>query len=92
MELGVADSVRFTGSLSPEEVRREMMACDVFLQHSVVVSGTGDCEGFGVAVAEAASTGLPVVSTVCPGIVDQVVEGPRGSSSRSGMSRRWGTG
>jgi glycosyltransferase involved in cell wall biosynthesis len=78
VELGVADSVRFTGSVSPEEVRRELVACDVFLQHSVVVPGTGDCEGFGVSVAEAASAGLPVVSTLCPGIVDQVVDGATG--------------
>lgn len=76
-ELGVADSVRFAGSLHPEEVCRELMDCDVFVQHSIV-SDNGDCEGCPVSVAEAASTGLPVVATVCPGVVDVVVDGVTG--------------
>ncbi len=77
-ELGIADSVCFTGPLSPEAVRHELIGCDVFVQHSLVVPSTGDCEGSPVALAEAAGAGLPVVSTLCPGITDQVLEGITG--------------
>ncbi len=76
-DLGIADRVRFAGWLSPQEVRCELAASDVFLQHSIV-SSEGDSEGFGVTVAEAASSGLPVVCSLSTGLVDQVVEGTTG--------------
>jgi glycosyltransferase involved in cell wall biosynthesis len=44
----------------------------VFLQHSMNGSN-GWVEGFGVSIAEAASSGLPVIVTECGGIPDQVV-------------------
>jgi glycosyltransferase involved in cell wall biosynthesis len=47
------------------------------LQHSLV-GQDGSIEGFGVSVAEAAASGIPVVATRCGGILDQVVHGETG--------------
>jgi len=75
--MGLADAVRFMGSVSPDYIRKEMALSDVFLQHSVVASN-GDMEGFGVSVAEASASGLPLVCSNATGIIDQVVDGETG--------------
>lgn len=69
--------VHVLGWVEPEVKRKLMQQADVFLQHSLTGSN-GWVEGFGVSVAEAASTGLPVVVTRAGGIVDQVVDGVTG--------------
>ena len=89
-KLGVAERVEFTGSCSPESVKQHLRQSDVFLQHSLThPSGWG--EGFGVSIAEASSTGLPVVVTPCGGIADQVVDGETGiivpERDRAAMAR-----
>ncbi len=71
-ELGVGDRVCFRGWLSQSEVREELLRSDVFVQHSLVP------EGWGVSVAEASATALPVVVTGCGGLSDQVVDGVTG--------------
>ena len=76
-ELGISASVHFAGSCSEEEVRSLLKKSDVFLQHSLDHS-SGWFEGFGVAVAEAASIGLPVIVSACGGLMDQVVHGETG--------------
>jgi len=48
-----------------------------FVQHSVTAS-CGDAEGWPVAIAEAASHGLPIVSTRHEGIPSEVIEGESG--------------
>lgn len=55
-ELGIAGRVDFLGELSREQVLAEMLAADTFVLPSRV-------ETFGVVVAEALATGLPVLAT-----------------------------
>lgn len=73
----LAGKVHVLGWVEPEVKRKLMQEADVFLQHSLTGSN-GWVEGFGVSVAEAASTGLPVVVTRAGGMVDQVVDGVTG--------------
>lgn len=54
--LGIGAQVRFTGRLSRGGVRREMWKADVLVSASRV-------ETFGIVLAEAMATGLPVVAT-----------------------------
>lgn len=75
--MGLSDSVGFMGSVSPDCIREEMALSDVFLQHSVVAS-SGDTEGFGVSIAEASASGLPLVCSNATGIIDQVIDGKTG--------------
>lgn len=75
--LGISDKLRWLGAMPNERVRAELAASSVFVQHSVTAS-TGDKEGWPVAIAEAAGTGLPVVSTRHAGIVDQIEDGVNG--------------
>lgn len=76
-ELGLGQCVTFAGSVFPDRVKDLLSESDVFIQHSLI-SSTGWVEGFGVSIAEAAATGLPIVATRCGGIVDQVMDGKTG--------------
>lgn len=76
-ELGLSEKVIFHGGVSVEEVRRAMTEADIFVQHSIVASN-GDAEGSPVSSMEAAAMGLPIVATVSPGFVDQVMDGETG--------------
>jgi len=58
--LGVGDRCRFLGLLKPEEVKRWMQQCDVFVLPSLV-------ETFGVVIGEAMACGKPVIATRCTG-------------------------
>jgi glycosyltransferase involved in cell wall biosynthesis len=71
------DRVKLLGAVTNEQVREEMASADVFVQHSIT-SADGDEEGWPVAIAEAAASGLPVVATRHTGIVDQVIENESG--------------
>jgi glycosyltransferase involved in cell wall biosynthesis len=75
--LQIDDAVQFAGALSPQQVQQQMQHSDIFVQHSLT-DPTGWVEGFGVSIAEAAATALPVVVTDCGGITDQVVHGETG--------------
>src|SRR5205085_6804618 len=70
-ELGVADRVEFLGAVDFSVVQREMAVADVFLQHSVTAEHD-ETEGLPVAICEAMSYGLPVVSTFHAGIPEIV--------------------
>jgi glycosyltransferase involved in cell wall biosynthesis len=76
VDLGLQDRVRFTGALRSAEVRQEMQAATVFLQHSL--DWNGQIEGFGVSVTEAAAMELPVIVSRSGGLVDQVVDSTTG--------------
>lgn len=76
-ELGLGNAVEFLGSQTTEVVRRAMRNASVFVQHSVT-SDSGDKEGWPVAVAEAAASGLPIVSTRHASIPEQVLDGESG--------------
>lgn len=76
-ELGVGEAVSFLGSVSPEEVRKQLRSADLFVQHSLV-GGNGWVEGFGVSISEASACELAVVATRTGGIPDQVLHGETG--------------
>ena len=59
-KLNIEDKVVFTGEVDSDSVRKEMLNADVFVFPS-------RSETFGVALIEAMSCGLPVVSTACGG-------------------------
>ncbi len=71
-----AGRIRLTGALPPAEVAREMAAAQVYLQHSREIGGW--VEGFGVTLAEAGATGLPLLAAASGGLVDQIEEGVNG--------------
>jgi glycosyltransferase involved in cell wall biosynthesis len=75
--LDIDRHVKFPGSVNHSDVMEWMRQARCFVQHSMRASD-GDSEGTPVAVLEASSCGLPVVSTRHGGIVDAVVEGQSG--------------
>ena len=75
--LGLESKVRLLGVQPPDVVRDEMLNADVFVQHSITAAN-GTQEGWPVAIGEAMSRGLPIVSTRHAGIVQQVVPGVNG--------------
>jgi phosphatidylinositol alpha-1,6-mannosyltransferase len=76
-KLGVSDHVHFLGSLPNDEVVRWLNYCHVFLMTSRVTAD-GDCEGFGIAVVEAALCGKPAVVSNNSGLVEAIRDGITG--------------
>jgi colanic acid/amylovoran biosynthesis glycosyltransferase len=76
-KLGLEDSVKLYGALPRSEALPIVNQHWVFAQHSVTAS-TGDQEGFGISLAEAAALELPIVSTLHNGIPEQVIDGKTG--------------
>lgn len=76
-DLDISERVKFEGAVPQERVKEAMENSDIFVQHSIASSSAGS-EGFPIGTAEAASTGLPVVATISPGLVEQVVDGETG--------------
>jgi len=74
---GLSKKVRLLGHQPIEIVRKYMAKSGVFVQHSVTTH-IGHIEGCPVSIAEAASTGLPVIATNHGGIPDQVIDGATG--------------
>jgi glycosyltransferase involved in cell wall biosynthesis len=72
--LGVADCVRFAGTLALGEVHARLQACTVYCQPSLT-SRTW-CEQFGFAVVEAMMAGRPIVA-YGSGVLPEVI-GPNG--------------
>lgn len=70
-QLGIANSVRFTGPVAYEQVSNYLAAADLFATASVT-------EVHPLTVIEAMAAGLPVVAVASPGIVDTVVSGESG--------------
>ena len=66
--LDAGNRVEFCGRLGHREMLVKVSEADVFMQHSVTDSKTGDQEGVPVAILEAMAHGLPVVSTTHSGI------------------------
>ena len=71
--LGINGSVVFHGVKDHDFVLRLMQNASFFVQHSVT-SQSGDAEGLPVAIQEAMSCGLAVVSTRHAGIPEAVIE------------------
>lgn len=75
--LGVADQVSFTGALPHDDVRRHLLATEVFLQHSVTAKD-GNTEGLPTAIQEALACGCITISTRHAGIPEAVEDGVNG--------------
>ena len=76
-KFGICDQVEFAGAQPTAVVRDSMSKASVFVQHSITPE-SGDMEGWPVALAEAAASGLPIVSTKHASIPEQVIEGASG--------------
>jgi glycosyltransferase involved in cell wall biosynthesis len=75
--LGVEDRVRLVGALRHEEVLSWMRKAAMLVLPGVRTA-TGRVEGLGLALLEAAATGVPVVGSRVGGIPECVVEGRTG--------------
>ena len=76
-DLEIETSVSFPGSIDHDGVLSSMLRARCFVQHSRRAAD-GDSEGTPLAVLEASSCGLPVVSTRHAGIVEAVRDGVSG--------------
>jgi radical SAM protein with 4Fe4S-binding SPASM domain len=76
-ELGVASRVIATGFVPEEDLPALYRLADVFV---LLSEGDGemDVEGFGVALLEAAATGVPAVASTSGGVPEAVVDGETG--------------
>lgn len=89
--LQLDDAVVFLGNCSQSVIQSRMRSVRAFVQHSIIASD-GDREGTPVAILEASSSGLPIISTRHEGIRDVVIEGITGllvnERDVEGMSRQ----
>jgi len=76
-ELGIGDSVHFTGIKNSDEVAELMANSLAFVQHSVTAPN-GDMEGTPLGILEASASALPVISTLHGGIKEAVIHGTTG--------------
>lgn len=76
--LGVADSIRFLGSVGDEQRNRWLRRADVFAMPSRLPGGSLAGEGFGIVYLEAAAYGKPVVAGNVAGALDAVADGESG--------------
>ncbi|MDX2682544.1 glycosyltransferase family 4 protein [Streptomyces sp. NY05-11A] len=83
-ETGVADSVRFTGSVPWSQLPAHYGAGDVFAMPCRTRRGGLDVEGLGIVYLEASATGLPVVAGDSGGAPDAVLDGETGWVVRGG--------
>ncbi|MGX2997714.1 glycosyltransferase family 4 protein [Streptomyces sp. JNUCC 64] len=81
---GVADSVRFTGSVPWSELPAHYGAGDVFAMPCRTRRGGLDVEGLGIVYLEASATGLPVIAGDSGGAPDAVLDGETGWVVRGG--------
>jgi glycogen synthase len=86
--LGLRGNVKFTGSLSDEELHTLFAACDMFAHPTLY-------EGSSLVTLEAMAHGLPLVASAVGGIPDKVLEGengflvPPGDADRLGSQVLW---
>ena len=77
LNLKVENSVVFYGKVSEEKKRELLREADVFVMLSETTK-TGDAEGFGIAILEANSLGLPAIGANGCGIEDAINQGVSG--------------
>jgi len=80
--LKLEDRVLMTGRVTDATRNLLYNAADVFIMPNITVPG--DVEGFGIAIIEAGSCGLPVVASDIQGIRDAVIDGVTGYRVREG--------
>ena len=71
--IGVGDRVRFCPSVSDDDLPRYLSLAEMF-----VFPSQNRLEGFGLAVAEAMASGLPVVIADVPGVREVIEDGKEG--------------
>lgn len=74
--LGVAHRIVFAGRVSDQDLRCLYRRTDVYVAPSIEIDG--DVEGFGIALAEAAAHGVPVIAGRSGGVDDVVEDGETG--------------
>lgn len=75
--LGIGDQTTFTGALPHDQVRRQLLTTEIFLQHSVTARN-GNTEGLPTAIQEALACGCITLSTRHAGIPEAVEHGVNG--------------
>jgi phosphatidylinositol alpha-1,6-mannosyltransferase len=75
-QAGVSARIHVLGRIGETELRRLLVAGDLFVMPNIPVPG--DMEGFGVVMLEAGLAGLPTVASDLEGIRDVVSEGANG--------------
>ncbi len=80
------NAVTLHGPQSKEFVMDRLSKADIFLQHSFTDPTNGDTEGFPVAILEAMSYSLPIVSTIHAGIPEEIIHGESGLLAKEGDS------
>ena len=86
-QLGVADSVVFTGQVPDAELPAYYDAGDVFAMPCRTRRGGLDVEGLGIVYLEASATGLPVIAGDSGGAPDAVLSGETGYVVQGGDVR-----
>lgn len=76
-QLDIANKITFMGVLTSSEIALLMDKMRCFVQHSVTAVD-GDMEGTPLAILEASSSGLPIVSTKHAGIKQAVIDSKTG--------------
>ncbi len=76
-DLGLEDSIRFSGRVPNDRLRPMMSQAMVFVM-PCVIARDGDRDGIPVAMMEAMASGVPVVSTTVSGIPELVEDGISG--------------
>jgi phosphatidylinositol alpha-1,6-mannosyltransferase len=76
-ELEVSRYVHFLGCVPSEQIPGLMNAADIFVMTSKTTA-SGDCEGFGIAIVEAALCGKPSVVSADSGPAEAIIHGVTG--------------
>lgn len=76
-QLGVRDRVHFLGTVTNDDMVQWLNCADVFVMTSRTTPD-GDCEGFGIAVVEAALCGKPAVVSAQSGLIEAIQDGVTG--------------
>ncbi len=69
--LGVSEFITFHGSISDDNLKKHLNETDIFVMLSSETE-TGDVEGFGIAILEANSLGVPAIGSKGCGIEDAI--------------------
>ena len=85
--LDLTHRVHLLGRVSDEQKIALLHITDIFIQPNIRVPG--DMEGFGIAVIEASSCGLPVVASNLEGLTDALANGKNGILVEPENSRDW---
>jgi phosphatidylinositol alpha-1,6-mannosyltransferase len=75
-EIGVTDSVIFTGCVPDDELQGYYAACEVFIMPNREIQG--DIEGFGMVYLEASAAGKPVIGGRSGGTSEAILDGITG--------------